>query len=926
MTRDLFNSEFSGTSEFHWWMGQVVDEKNWNDNHAHKVHKRDDEKGWGYRYKVRIFGRDTKEKYQDTTDDELPMAEVLYPVTAGSGHDGSAQTANLRQGNYVIGFYKDGIDGTEPIIMGVLGNQSQTRLFGGDPDEGFIPRTGFIGLKQTKTASTKNLVLEGPSEGTPPLEENPNPLVGRVAHIDQIKDGAYSHFVPKTRECDGPAGEMQGVQRALKNLLKLVNQIRSESSSFLGAASDLQNAIPQLVNTATQFIANLIKTLIDKIRGYTNNIIDDGIKEVVNLVIPNQRSRFNRVVEKQQDILQCLFNKLIDALIELVKRLVQDAVDDMVDAPMCAAEAMVGGVFSDIIGPIANTVNAVVRAIEAASGGGISVKGGPLDVLNILFGLLGFLSCDEKLDCSMNDQWSFWYGTKEKSDEVSRNIGNLINSLSQSGGGGGGGCNTNAKPCGPPRANFTGDGTGAAGNPVIGPDGSLLAVDMVSGGSGYSAPPSVTMMDQCGFGNGAVTAAQVAPAAGSGAPAGGVTGVPTGTGTDTTTQTGTGTDTTTQTGTGTGLGGLPGFADQTGAGGDQFREVPAGTGTMQGTVTFDDNGNFTGSGTFLTDDGLYTGGGQITGSGTGTGTQSFSGTGDFDNGTFTGEGTAVDLNGNEVGQGTFSGSSIIAPLNNIITADPGEEDLSVTGVIVLDPGVAYLPAPNGFVGANGSVYATPTDTIVGNDVSGFTVLPPFTSISVLPGDTIAAPAGTVIEIYDGEGNITEVINGQGPLSPVTIEVGGSTTTPAPADPITVDPETGAPIVPPEYPTSNGSYPVVLEIGEIVVTNPGVNYQPGDTITITPDRGAVLEPVFDDVGRLQSVNVVSPGLGFAEWPTIRVNSRQGINADMVPVFNVIRVGDLAEDDDRLPEDVQLISVVDCVGKVTRDSRGSIIPNN
>lgn len=924
MTRDLFNSEFSGTSEFHWWMGQVVDEKNWNDNHAHKVHKRDDEKGWGYRYKVRIFGRDTKEKYQDTTDDELPMAEVLYPVTAGSGHDGSAQTANLRQGNYVIGFYKDGIDGTEPIIMGVLGNQSQTRLFGGDPNEGFVPRTGYIGLKETKTSSTKNLLLEGPSEKTPPLEENPNPLVGRVAHIDQIKDGAYSHFVPKTRECDGPAGEMQGVQRALKNLLKLVNQIRSEASSFLGAASDLQNAIPQLVNTATQFIANLIKTLIDKIRGYTNNIIDDGIKEVVNLVIPNKRSRFNRVVEKQQDILQCLFNKLIDALIELVKRLVQKAVDDLIDAPMCAAEAMVGGVFSDIIGPIANTVNSVVKAIQAAAGAGFSVKGGPLDILNILWGLLGFLSCDEKLDCTMNDQWSFWYGPKEKSDEVSRNIGSLINSLSQGGGsggggggGGGGGCNTNAKPCGPPRANFTGNGTGAAGNPVIGPDGSLLAVDMVSGGSGYSAPPAVTMEDQCGFGNGAVTAAQVAPAAGSGAPASAGTGVPTGAGTDTTT---------TQTGAGTGLGGLPGFADQPGTGGDQFREVPTGTGTMEGTVTFDDEGNFTGSGTFLTDDGLYTGGGQITGSGTGTGTQSFTGTGDFDNGTFTGEGIAVDGNGNEVGQGTFSGSSTIAPLNNIITSDPGEEDLTVTGVVILDPGVAYLPAPNGYVGANGSVYATPTDTILGNDVSGYTVVKPFTPITVLPGDTIAAPPGTVIEIYDDEGNITEVINGQGPLSPVTVEVGGSTTTPPAADPVTVDPETGAPIVPPEYPTSNGSYPVVLEIGEIVVTNPGVNYQPGDTITITPDRGAVLEPVFDSVGRLESVNVISPGLGFAEWPTIRVNSTQGINADMVPVFNVIRVGDLTEEDDRLPDDVQLISVVDCVGRVTRDSRGNIIPNN
>ena len=47
-------------------------------------------------------------------------------------------------------------------------------------------------------------------------------------------------------------------------------------------------------------------------------------------------------------------------------------------------------------------------------------------------------------------------------------------------------CDTTAKKCGPPLINFFGGGgVGATANPIIGTDGSLLAVDIISGGYGY---------------------------------------------------------------------------------------------------------------------------------------------------------------------------------------------------------------------------------------------------------------------------------------------------------------------------------------------------------------------------------------------------------------------------------------------------------
>lgn len=71
-------------------------------------------------------------------------------------------------------------------------------------------------------------------------------------------------------------------------------------------------------------------------------------------------------------------------------------------------------------------------------------------------------------------------------------------------------CNTGQKPCGPPRIDFLGgDGIGAKANPIVDIQGNLIAVDIVSGGYGYSHPPLVQVIDDCDNGSGAVLEAKI---------------------------------------------------------------------------------------------------------------------------------------------------------------------------------------------------------------------------------------------------------------------------------------------------------------------------------------------------------------------------------------------------------------------------------
>ena len=66
-------------------------------------------------------------------------------------------------------------------------------------------------------------------------------------------------------------------------------------------------------------------------------------------------------------------------------------------------------------------------------------------------------------------------------------------------------CLTGDQPCGPPNLKCIGGGGGAgSANPVIDVNGNLIAVDLVSGGFGYTSPPQVQVLDPCKNGSGAV--------------------------------------------------------------------------------------------------------------------------------------------------------------------------------------------------------------------------------------------------------------------------------------------------------------------------------------------------------------------------------------------------------------------------------------
>ena len=158
----LFNPGFLGGG-FNWWIGQIADDSTWRDNIVpSKFENKDSIPGWGRRYKVRIVGLHDQEE-TSIPSDQLPWAQVMYPITAGGGQAAASQTANLRQGMFVFGFFMDGQEQQVPVIMGILGSNAQTALNTtiGTDKSNFSSTSGYA----TPANGNKDRNVKVPDEG-----------------------------------------------------------------------------------------------------------------------------------------------------------------------------------------------------------------------------------------------------------------------------------------------------------------------------------------------------------------------------------------------------------------------------------------------------------------------------------------------------------------------------------------------------------------------------------------------------------------------------------------------------------------------------------------------------------------------------------------------------------------------------------------
>lgn len=346
----LFNPGFLGGS-FLWWVGQIADDSTWRKNKVPgKFITTKDIPGWGERYKVRIIGlHDQGESV--IPSEELPWAQIMYPVTAGGGQARSSQTSNLRQGNMVFGFFMDGQDQQIPVIMGVLGNNLATPLSKESKNDRVTnEKPGPLGTSgHSKPSGDTSKVEENAEDSAPddglltepivqdgetPAKYEPNSSdapknftnesAGDSVHIQTIADVRRSN---KYRECiplmkpDDPDetidSAMKGIQTLLDTLTGKIDGFLSTIESYVDSASGALSSISAVKNYMQGLgcqMAKYMKVITDKMMEYTNKVMNEAMTDVVSAMPSHLRFQFSDIKEQSLSAVSCLYSKLSDDL------------------------------------------------------------------------------------------------------------------------------------------------------------------------------------------------------------------------------------------------------------------------------------------------------------------------------------------------------------------------------------------------------------------------------------------------------------------------------------------------------------------------------------------------------------------------------------------------------------------------------------
>ena len=541
LEQGLINRHFLGRDGFIWWIGQIVDRTTWISNlPGAPTRTTEDQKGFDFRYKVRIMGYHTCDK-DELKDHELPWASIMLPVTAGvSG--GSISTPNLRQGNFVYGFFIDGEDAQQPVIMGVIGHNQYQAILTEEPEKcAFQPFSGFA-VDETHPVWSKPLVKEAATAIPEDVDESDTnnketketpsstTTIDNGGRKQQNKEEKKDSTISSTSKCE-PA-PMGPIQTKVKNVIADIEEVKKSVTDWETTVStsidNVEREIAKLKNNAIKDISGDVKTFTRNVQENALKKVNDALSETYGNLYPSQLMKVKEKAEAANDELACAFKNIMKNLTGMVGNFLNQILDRFINTPMCAIQNFVGSLLGKISGLIDGALDVAlgpVRGLLAGMGAATSALD---EVMGFATNALSFLSCDEDPNCPNVEAWNPTDGPQIKATlnlnsifnkakdaatsikgafadlkDVGQNISDLAKNadfsdvFEDS-------CNVGPLFCGPPTVEIVGGGgSGATGNVIIGTLGSLLGVDIITPGGGYIGPPQLKFNDSCGNGTGA---------------------------------------------------------------------------------------------------------------------------------------------------------------------------------------------------------------------------------------------------------------------------------------------------------------------------------------------------------------------------------------------------------------------------------------
>jgi hypothetical protein len=333
------------------------------------------------------------------------------------------------------------------------------------------------------------------------------------------------------------------ITQIIQDFIAVTNGLDRYLNAFIDPVlNEIVNVKNLIKKTASQ-VLGIVKLIINNLRGTIFKCITKLFTKLVGLVVPiPQQVYILEAMKKILDIIFCILEKLPASLLNFLEDIFNDLVNP-INAPACAIEQLTAGILSRLMNDIENALSGIMSGISWLTGGLSSISNILNQASSLASQILSFLECTG-LACKTPSVWAAKFGPNEKdADDWQKMVSNvnIFNGISDGLGsieaaigetplyGGINGrfnslynnCNQKVSNptsqndiiplppgvrypnCIPPIVRIVGDGIGANAVPVVGSNGSIFSVEVSNGGFGYTVEPTVMVVDNSGYGNGA---------------------------------------------------------------------------------------------------------------------------------------------------------------------------------------------------------------------------------------------------------------------------------------------------------------------------------------------------------------------------------------------------------------------------------------
>ena len=440
ITEQLLKSNFSGKDGFSWWIGRVAHPQYWKVENLASGH----EGSAAHRVKVRIIGYHPWD--DELHESDLPWATVLQDPVTGGGQGAMGDTLSLVGGETAVGFFLDGEEAQQPVIIGLL-NRSQEVADSISEEEIFATGSSQFGVMTSYTGRVVPATKRGfVAVKDPVITDEKEVESGEV--VDK-KITNTSNVIAKCESSGACAGFTQKYTKTQKNPPlcedNVVGDIGQALTDFVAFTSVLESFQGNFINPLTNAIVDMeqqIRSTAQQIqriiRSALNNIRTGLIKRIMSLfkVFAALGKKLNpldfflgpaaqKAFKKILDILFCLFDTIFGDIFGFIENLLKGMLGKIINVGVCAVEQFTSGILGKLMDLIKKVTGPILAGINWLTGGLGNITKVLSKVSSYARQIIAFLECTG-IKCDEPSEWvtNFGGAVTGKADNWSKILSN----------------------------------------------------------------------------------------------------------------------------------------------------------------------------------------------------------------------------------------------------------------------------------------------------------------------------------------------------------------------------------------------------------------------------------------------------------------------------------------------------------------------